>query len=62
MWHGWARDEGMADVDYAQLQEQYGGRYVVRRGEEVLASAETYDELSASLEKAAVAWEELIIE
>ncbi len=35
----------MADVDYAQLQEQYGGRYVVRRGEEVLASAETYDEL-----------------
>lgn len=52
----------MAEVDYVQLQQRYGGRYVARRDGEVIASAETYDELCDQLEKAAVAWDELIIE
>ena len=52
----------MAEIDYQQLQQQYGGRYVARRDAEVIASAETYDELSDQLEGAAVEWVELMIE
>jgi hypothetical protein len=52
----------MTEVDYASLQERYGGRYVARRNGEVIASAETYNELSDQLEEAAVQWAELIIE
>ena len=52
----------MAEVDYAQLQQRYGGRYVARRDSEVITSADTYDELCDQLEKAAVDWSELVIE
>jgi hypothetical protein len=52
----------MTEVDYASLQERYGGRYVARHNGEVIASAETYNELSDQLEEAAVQWAELIIE
>ena len=52
----------MAEVDYAELQQRHGGRYVARRGGEVIASAETYDELSEQLEKMGPKWDELIIE
>lgn len=52
----------MAETDYAWLQQQYGGRYVAQRDGEVVASAETYDELSDQLEGAAMEWGELIIE
>ena len=52
----------MADVDYTQLQQHYGGRYIARRGDEVIASAETYDELSDHLDSMTMAWEQLVIE
>ena len=52
----------MAEIDYAELQQRYGGRYVARRDGEVIASAETYDELSEQLEEAAVEWSQLLIE
>ncbi len=52
----------MAEVDYALLQQRYGGRYVARRDGEVIASGDTYDELSDQLEKAVVDWGEIIIE
>ena len=52
----------MADVDYVQLQHQYGGRYVARREGEVVASAETYDALIDQLEAAGVDSTDLIIE
>lgn len=52
----------MAEVDYAQLQQRYGGRYVAHRNGEVIASAETYDELCDQLEQAVVSWDEVIIE
>jgi len=52
----------MAEVDYALLQQRYGGRYVARRDSEVIASGDTYDELSDQLEKAVVDWGEIIIE
>ena len=52
----------MPEVNYSQLQQRYGGRYVARRGGEVVASAETYDELDDQLEQAAVDWATLVIE
>ena len=52
----------MVEVDYAQLQQQYGGRYVARRGAEVIASAETYDALADELESREMDWSDLIIE
>lgn len=52
----------MSDLDYAKLQRRYGGRYVARRDGEVVADAETYDQLSARLEAAALRWSDLVIE
>ena len=52
----------MADIDYVQLQQQYGGCYIARRDGEVVASAETYDALSDQLDGMPVAWEQLVIE
>ena len=52
----------MTDVSYAVLQQRYGGRYVARRGGEVIASAGTYDELADQLEKTVTDWSEIIIE
>ncbi len=52
----------MPESDYAVLQERYGGRYVARRDGEIIASAETYDQLSDQLEGATVDWASLIIE
>jgi len=52
----------MADIDYTLLQRHYGGRFVARRDGKVIASAETYDELSDQLEGSAVEWQRIIIE
>jgi len=52
----------MAAIDYIQLQQQYGSRYVAWRNGEVIASAETYDELSNQLEGSVTEWDKLIIE
>ncbi len=52
----------MADIDYVQLQQHYGGRYIARRDTEVIANAATYDELSDQLEGMAVVWQQLVIE
>jgi hypothetical protein len=57
-----AEEDMMAEVDYAELQQRYGGRYVAQRNGEVVASAETYDELSEQLESAVTDWDGLIIE
>ena len=52
----------MAEVDYTQLQEEYGGQYVARRSGEMIASAHTYDDLSIQLDNMAVEWNDIIIE
>jgi hypothetical protein len=57
-----ARKDMKTEVDYVQLQQRYGGCFVARRDGDVIASAETYDELSEQLEEAAVEWDDLIIE
>ena len=49
-------------IDYAALQHQYGGRYIARRGSDVIAAARTYDELADCLEKSGTPWSELTIE
>lgn len=36
-------------IDYARLQEEYGGKYVATLGDEVIASAEKYSELARAL-------------
>jgi hypothetical protein len=38
------------------------GRYIARRGGDVIATAATYDELSDQLDQAAVPWSDLLIE
>ena len=52
----------MAEIDYPQLQQHYGGRYIARRESTVIASAETYDALSDTLERLADTGEPLVIE
>ncbi len=39
----------MGEIDYMTLQEHYGGKYVAMRDGEVIASADTFDELSDQL-------------
>ena len=52
----------MAELDYAALQQRYGGRYVARCGSEIVASAESYDDLSEQLDDPAIDWDDLIVE
>lgn len=42
----------MAEIDYGKLRERYGGMYVARRGEDVVMSGRTHDELADQLERA----------
>ena len=52
----------MTDEEYAALQQQYGGRYVARRGTEVIASARSLGDLIDRAEAAAVDWTAVVIE
>jgi hypothetical protein len=37
-------------MDYAELQEKYGGHFVARKGDEVVAAAKTHGDLVRELE------------
>jgi hypothetical protein len=52
----------VTEEDRTQLQRRHGGRYVACRDGEVVASAETYDELSDQLDAAAIEWSRVVIE
>ena len=52
----------MAENDYVQLQQRYGGCYVALREDQVVASAESYDDLSEQLDRSAMERTELVIE
>jgi hypothetical protein len=52
----------MADINYVQLQQQYGGRYIAWGDGEVIASAETADALRDHLDGMSVAWETPVTE
>ncbi len=51
----------MAEIDYMTLQEHYGGRYVAERNGEVIASAETFDQLCDQLERPDTDWDGVVI-
>ena len=48
-------------ISYAKLQNRYGGKYIARRGDQVVASAGTYDELIEQLRALGVERTELVI-
>jgi len=48
--------------DYPELQRRFGGRYVARRGTQVIADAETYDALSDHLRREKFEAEDVVIE
>jgi len=52
----------VSETEPAPAQHQQTGRYLARCGQEIVASAATYDELSDQLDQAAVDWSELVIE
>ena len=52
----------MASTEYQELQKRYGGYYLARRNSEIIASAETYDELDDQLETIGVDWGQIVIE
>lgn len=54
--------DAMATLDYAQLQATYGGRYVARRGDRVIADAESYDALCDELDRVNGSWADVVIE
>jgi len=54
--------ETMTEPDYAQLQARYGGQFVAHRQGQVLAHAQTYEELEHQLEVLDLQDQEIIIE
>ena len=49
-------------MDYASLQETYGGKYVARRGDEVLENADTLGELLQILKDNGLVSEQIVVE
>jgi hypothetical protein len=54
--------ERITQEEYWDLQERFGGKMVLRRGGEVLLSADTYEELSKLMEGCTFDWDETIIQ
>jgi hypothetical protein len=54
--------ERTPDVDYEELQRRYGGRYVARVASQILADAESYDQLCAQLETMKTVSSEITVE
>ena len=48
--------------DYDELQKRFGGRFIARRADEVVASAETYDELLDTLKRMGAERTGLVVE
>jgi len=52
----------MEAMDYTQLQERYGGRFIAHQDGEILAVALSYEELCRKLEELEPDWDRLVIE
>jgi hypothetical protein len=51
----------ITDEEYWDLQRRYGGQCVVRKGAQVLVSADTFDELMDAALTMELNWDELVI-
>jgi hypothetical protein len=54
--------ERITQEEYWDLQERFGGKVVLRRGGEVLASADDLGELYRLMEGLTIDWDETIIQ
>ena len=55
-------EDRVTDEERIELQRRYGGQCVARRGTEVIASSESFDELIDALLAMNRSWDDLIIE
>jgi hypothetical protein len=56
------QEDPVSATDHVPAWDPNAGRYIARRGDEIIATAATYDELSDKLDQAAVPWADLLIE
>ena len=54
--------ERITDAEYAELQRRYGGQCMARRGAEVIARSESFDELMDVLLTTDGPWDDIIIQ
>jgi hypothetical protein len=52
----------MSEIGYVDLQRRFGGRYIARDSDRVIADAATFEELQAMLDDRALDWTALVIE
>jgi hypothetical protein len=52
----------VSETGHGPARDPNAGRYIARRGDDLIATASTYDELSDLLDQAAVPWADLLIE
>ncbi len=55
-------DEPSSAAEYARLQEAYGGKFIVTRGGEVVASGDTHVEMVRDLKEKGIEREGLLFE
>ena len=48
------------DFDYIALQHSHGGKWVVHRGNEVIVSADSHDELCQKFETMPIDWDSVV--
>ena len=56
------QEDPVSETDQVPARDPKTGRYIARRGDDIIATADTYDELSDQLDQAAVPWADLLIE
>ena len=52
----------MSDSDYARLQDAHGGKHIARRGDKVVASADTLGDLLRILTDKGLVSEDVVVE
>jgi len=52
----------MVDLNYIELQGNYGGQYVALQEDRIVATADTYDELINQMEQQKLNWTRIVIE
>ena len=50
------------DFDYIEFQRRYPGKFIVNEGDNVLVSADSYEELSRKFETMKIDWDRAVIQ